>query len=296
MLLAFLLSGENADTQRQGKESMARGILLERLSQLSRTVQNGGFSWQPGSAIQQGASMIPLNFGLLGEVPEAGAHALINQLGAQGAFQYLMENRGFSMENALARPSAQQAYNILKTEGLSPETSRYLLESNGYRLGDTPQLPDLLDDGGEDLLQRDQGLSGKMLELPGVGEGALSNGKRIENFDISEYNEIVEKYADIDTKVVWQTAKNGGKHKGIYNDAMKHKEGPLKKSIISHTMQVEEHARKVADPVSYDSGWAQKDQRAKEGLPNKWRKDLQRNAEQASIEMEVWKERFGNEY
>ena len=55
-------------------------------------------------------------------------------------------------------------------------------------------------------------------------------------------------------------------------------------------------ARKVADPVSYDSGWAQKDQRAKEGLLNKWRKDLQRNAEQASIEMEVWKERFGNEY
>jgi len=55
MLLAVLLSGENADTQRQGKESMARGILLERLSQLSRTVQNGGFSWQPGSATQQGA-------------------------------------------------------------------------------------------------------------------------------------------------------------------------------------------------------------------------------------------------
>ncbi|WP_322184419.1 hypothetical protein [Neglectibacter caecimuris] len=240
----------------------------------------------------------------------------------QSVFQGLMKNNGFSMENALARPSAQQAYHILKTEGFSPETSWYLLESNGYSLkgisektGYTPeldsgpngnllengweetfQLPDLLDDGEEDLLQRDQGLSGEMLELPGVGEGALSNGKRIENFDISEYNEIVEKYADIDTKVVWQTAKNGGKHKGIYNDAMKHKEGPLKKSIISHTMQVEEHARKVADPVSYDSGWAQKDQRAKEGLLNKWRKDLQRNAEQASIEMEVWKERFGNEY
>ena len=144
MLLAVLLSGENADTQRQGKESMARGILLERLSQLSRTVQNGGFSWQPGSATQQGVSMIPLNSSLLGEVPEAGAHALINQLGAQGAFQYLMENRGFSMDNALSRPSAQQAYHILKAEGFSPETLRYLLESNGYRLDDTSQLSSLL--------------------------------------------------------------------------------------------------------------------------------------------------------
>ena len=303
----------------------SNGYFAENLLELSPAAGTGaGLSSQAFSGLPGNSGYLPEN---LLKLPGASAYEpLSTTLGRvgleQSVFQGLMRNNGFSMENALARPSAQQAYHILKTEGFSPETSWYLLESNGYSLkgisektGYTPeldsgpngnllengweetfQLPDLLDDGEEDLLQRDQGLSGEMLELPGVGEGALSNGKRIENFDISEYNEIVEKYADIDTKVVWQTAKNGGKHKGIYNDAMKHKEGPLKKSIISHTMQVEEHARKVADPVSYDSGWAQKDQRAKEGLLNKWRKDLQRNAEQASIEMEVWKERFGNEY
>ena len=109
----------------------------------------GGFSWQPGSATQKGASMIPLNSSLLGEVPEAGAHALINQLGSQGAFQYLMENRGFSADNALARPSAQQAYNILKTEGLSPETSRYLLESNGYFADNLLELPSVAESGAD---------------------------------------------------------------------------------------------------------------------------------------------------
>ena len=198
MLLAVLLSGENADTQRQGKESMARGILLERLSQLSRTVQNGGFSWQPGSATQQGVSMIPLNSSLLGEVPEAGAHALINQLGAQGAFQYLMENRGFSMDNALSRPSAQQAYHILKTEGLSPETSRYLLERNGYSLkgisektGYAPELDpgpkgNLLENGWEEdfhlpkLLGDDAGEGG----VESIENNGNSDIIRIDNFEI----------------------------------------------------------------------------------------------------------------
>ena len=198
MLLAVLLSGENADTQRQGKESMARGILLERLSQLSRTVQNGGFPWQPGSATQKGASMIPLNSSLLGKVPEAGAHALINQLGAQGAFQYLMENRGFSMDNALSRPSAQQAYHILKTEGLSPETSRYLLERNGYSLkgisektGYAPELDpgpkgNLLENGWEEdfhlpkLLGDDAGEGG----VESIENNGNSDIIRIDNFEI----------------------------------------------------------------------------------------------------------------
>ena len=66
-------------------------------------------------------------------------------------------------ENVAAPKQVEQAYNILKTEGLSPETSRYLLESNGYRLGDTSQLSSLLDDGEEDLLQREE-VKGRAVE------------------------------------------------------------------------------------------------------------------------------------
>ena len=168
------------DALRQAKIDGAVSMFLGNRALRGTGSGQGGFSWQPGSATQQGVSMIPLNSGLLGEVPEAGAHALINQLGAQGAFQYLMENRGFSMDNALSRPSAQQAYHILKTEGLSPETSRYLLESNGYRLDDTSQLPDLLGDDTGEVLQRDEGLSGEMLELPKIGEEFKEDKKEVE--------------------------------------------------------------------------------------------------------------------
>ncbi len=283
MLLAFLLSGENADTQRQGKEGMAWGILLEKLSQLSRTAQNGGFSWQQGGAspnlsnpalpgglsveeaytalqsaglspqmIQEvlesngyfaenllesppaagtGAGLssqvfsgLPGNSGYLPEnlleLPGASAYEpLSTTLGRvgleQSVFQGLMRNNGFSMENALARPSAQQAYHILKTEGFSPETSQYLLESNGYSLkgisektGYTPeldsgpngnllengweetfQLPDLLDDGEEDLLQKDESSSGEMLELPKTEEEFSNNGKEVEKYTGYHYNE-----------------------------------------------------------------------------------------------------------
>lgn len=66
-------------------------------------------------------------------------------------------------ENVAAPKQVEQAYHILKAEGLSPETSRYLLESNGYRLGDTSQLSSLLDDGEEDLLQREE-VKGRAVE------------------------------------------------------------------------------------------------------------------------------------
>ena len=78
-----------------------------------------------------------------------------------------------------------------------------------------------------------------------------------------------------------------------YEDGYRQKN--LEESIAAHTAQVEEHARKVQNPDKYDVGWSEKDDRQKQGLLKKWGKDLLRNAEQAEIEIEVWKERFGNE-
>ena len=64
---------------------------------------------------------------------------------------------------------------------------------------------------------------------------------------------------------------------------------------MSHSAQVEEHADKIAHPEKYDTGWAEKDERQRRGLLSKWEKDLKRNAEQAEIEIEVWKEEFGDD-
>ena len=102
------------------------------------------------------------------------------------------------MDNALSRPSAQQAYHILKTEGLSPETSRYLLERNGYSLkgisektGYAPELDpgpkgNLLENGWEEdfhlpkLLGDDAGEGG----VESIENNGNSDIIRIDNFEI----------------------------------------------------------------------------------------------------------------
>ncbi len=119
--------------------------------------------------------------------------------------------------------------------------------------------------------------------------------KSVEVSEISGYNDIIKKHISIDSKAVFDAAKSGERHKGVYADAMRHKQRTLEKSISSHTAQVMEHADKIAHPEKYDIGWGEKDERQRDGLLKKWGKDLQRNAEQAEIEIEVWKERFGNE-
>ena len=119
--------------------------------------------------------------------------------------------------------------------------------------------------------------------------------KAVEIESVLRYNSIIQSYTNIDTEKVYSAAKSGERNRGVYTDAIKKRKKNLEESIASHTAQVEEHARKVKNPDKYDTGWSEKDDRQKQGLLKKWGKDLQRNAEQAEIEIEVWKERFGNE-
>lgn len=119
--------------------------------------------------------------------------------------------------------------------------------------------------------------------------------KSIANSAVAEYSGTIQKYVSIDRGAVYEAAKSGTRHKGVYNNAMKFKQNTLEKSIASHTAQVEEHAKKIEAPSVYDSGWGQKSQMEKDGLIRKWQKDMERNAEQASIEISVWKERFGRD-
>jgi len=119
--------------------------------------------------------------------------------------------------------------------------------------------------------------------------------KSVEIETVLRYNSIIQSYTNVDTEKVYSAAKSGERNKGVYTDAIKKRQKNLEKSIASHTAQVEEHARKVQNPDKYGTGWGEKDDRQKQGLLKKWGKDLLRNAEQAEIEIEVWKERFGNE-
>lgn len=151
---------------------------------------------------------------------------------------------------------------------------------------------------------KDYGKDAKRRSIDGVGEDMTyqewakskkQQQKAVEASTIQRYNSTVKVYADVDAQSVYSAAKSGGRNKGVYADAVKKRQKNLEKSIASHTAQVEEHAKKIQNPEKYDAGWGEKDDRQKQGLLKKWGKDLRRNAEQAEIEIEVWKERFGNE-
>ena len=183
----------------------SNGYFAENLLELPPAAGTGaGLSSQAFSGLPGNSGYLPEN---LLKLPGASAYEpLSTTLGRvgleQSVFQGLMKNNGFSMDNALSRPSAQQAYHILQAEGFSPETSRYLLESNGYHLDDTSHLPDLLGDDTGEVLQRDEGLSGEMLELPKIGEEFGNGEKRLEKRGYSDilkgdYFSQIEEEADI---------------------------------------------------------------------------------------------------
>ncbi len=168
-------------------------------------------------------------------------------------------------ENVAAPKQVEQAYNILKTEGLSPETSRYLLESNGYRLGDASQLPSLLDDGGEDLLQRDQGLSGEMLELPKIGEEFKENKEGVEKFT---YDDILlpRKNQSNELKVNIQLF-------GTPKYSEMHIKG-LESTIKSLNKRIEEHEKKLSNPGSIYPKWASIPEELKQKYMKHWKHEI----------------------
>lgn len=125
--------------------------------------------------------------------------------------------------------------------------------------------------------------------------------RRIQNlnskgiFSPKDYQARIGSYAKVDSGAVLEAAKAGKKHghAGVYIDAMSKSMAELKKSIASRTVQVEEHENKIRNPQQYVPNWDSLDPRYREGLIRKWEKDKKRNAEQATIELAVFEERFG---
>lgn len=121
-------------------------------------------------------------------------------------------------------------------------------------------------------------------------------GIKSDTFILSNYDGTARRYVNVNEQSkLLADAKSGKRHKDIYTDAVNHKKNSLQKSIASHISQVERHADKIKNPSAYDVNWDTKTQQQKNGLLHKWEKDMKRNAEQAEVEIAVWKERFGNE-
>ena len=126
-----------------------------------------------------------------------------------------------------------------------------------------------------------------------TGESELfTEQQNRDTIKIKDLEETLQENVELDTAHIVERAKAGEVHSGVYQDAFSKSERQLKKSIASRVAQVEKHLKKIQTPELYDTGWATKSEMQKEGLLRKWKKDMQRNAEQAVIEIDAWKERF----
>ena len=116
----------------------------------------------------------------------------------------------------------------------------------------------------------------------------------IDTFRPNDQADIIAKHVSIDQSEVVKAARLGKRHshEGVYLDALGKSKKQLQRSIISRVSQVERHAEKIRSPELYITDWETKDPRYKAGLLRKWEKDMRRNAEQAEIELAVFKERF----
>ena len=112
------------------------------------------------------------------------------------------------------------------------------------------------------------------------------------SFSVGEFENRIAKRVHIDSGAALEAAKKGKRHGGVYRDAAQKTKRQLEKSIISRTAEVERHFDKMSNPEKYIGNWELKTEVEKKGLIEKWRKDAKRNAEQASIEAAVYKERF----
>jgi len=93
---------------------------------------------------------------------------------------------------------------------------------------------------------------------------------------------------------IFEEAKNGGRHAGTYNDAIRKTKAQLKKSIRSNKNNMAKHKNKINNPQKYDSDWKNKDDRQKQGLIKKWEKEIKIFREQTEIEKRILKERENN--
>lgn len=176
---------------------------------------------------------------------------------------------------------------------LSPDLQEFIQPQLEEKKNDLQWLEDRL----AKLEGADEQQSEKIEEFPKQDKKVFTGSEQDSIIkEIEEFSRTLHKSVDLDVDHIMERAKTGKVHRGVYDDALTKNYRQLKKSIASRVTQVEEHIKKLQTPERYDVGWSTKNEVQKAGLLRKWRKDMQRNAEQAFIEIYIWKERFGNEH
>lgn len=116
-----------------------------------------------------------------------------------------------------------------------------------------------------------------------------------EDFFADELLSRVEKYTGFKAKDLLNAAKSGGIHEGVYKQSLEKPKKSLEDSIKSHIRRTEEHIWKILHPETGMKRGDPNDPVERARVISKWITDRDRNAQEATIEIEVWRELYGKE-
>jgi len=131
---------------------------------------------------------------------------------------------------------------------------------------------------------------------PKVNSVSPALARHREKFDRSmAFNEYakdiernIEKY-----DIMYDKAKEGILHGGVYTSAMSKTEAQLNKSIKSYEKQIDIHRMKINNPRNYDKEWNNRSSLEKAGAFNYWNKEIINYQEQSEIVRRVkWERGF----
>lgn len=114
-----------------------------------------------------------------------------------------------------------------------------------------------------------------------------------EVFYADELLSRITPYIDVDKEMLIKDAADGGIYSGAYQQALNKTRPQLEKSIRSHIKEAELHEWKIQHPEKYMIDGDPSDPVDRSRAIRTWKRHKKRNAEMASIEIEVWRLLYG---
>lgn len=103
----------------------------------------------------------------------------------------------------------------------------------------------------------------------------------------------VDKYINVDPDVLIKKAIKGERHGSLYSQSVNKPRPQLEKSIRKHIKEAEEHEWKIQHPERWMKKQDPNDPIQRKIAIHDWELHRQKNAEEATIEIEVWRKLYG---
>lgn len=105
----------------------------------------------------------------------------------------------------------------------------------------------------------------------------------------------IGKFLSAESRELLEIAKSGGANNGTYRQALEKTKPQLERSINSHIKAVRDHIEKLNNPTENMHRDDPNDPVARRREINDWLNHRRRNAEQAAIEIEIWRDNYGQD-